>query len=632
MKLFTFNSLDILGEPISFSFAGKSTHKTTIGSFLTLIYISVLLSALVKVSQDYLDTTKPGIIQTKGEAYSAPKIDLYSNKIVHSFFIFNIHGQPVPTKDWPRYVTPVARHLRLEFSPDDLTFTPIGLELTEIPIVACSSLSSQEISELYDYFEVDQKGYRFVMEYGICLKPPKDKYYSQGKALDSVLAYPEILFYPCQSQNNDCIPEAELNGAGLYTQLPKFGLDLSNKVRPIKTVPNTLAPFIINPRSRYNHNYNLRMNHILDNSGFLTPQTLTKEYADVQEVELIPGQRSNSITQCLPQDFDHISCPTYLHLKIQSTGSSITIERTYQGVVESLGELGGIKEILLIAIVFLYKIMSSKSQTDNMASQVYRTDAKMREYVECISNKHITTMSKKEIKKMEEVLKKTSQKKVESNLDIINIMKCMDKVELMWNGLFSQDLRSVEQIAALCMGLKSRNEKNKKKNSSFSSKGPGTQLDEFTISVPTMRSILNNFNGAERAASLINEGSSPVKFNRIKPTGNRPIMNVGVSSPKKKFKVTPSVLNRKNDSLNRKNPPEEFQSQLQEEDMEIGRLENSERNKYRREQTHNSNNNLLQQQIEILILESVKNCIQEFRITENDGWEDRPIDNQSGKL
>ena len=459
MRLEILKRVDILGEPVNLSIGGQDAHQTYIGAILSFFYITLTIVAIVKIAMDYFDTTNPSVVQTTQESFDFPKIDMFENEIVYSFYLFDENQAPVLPSQAYRYFTGVAVLFESVYDPSDITYSTANRKTTLIPMIPCYELSQEKIDSLYSHVKKDERAMLSFMKYGICLDPPKDKYYVKGRITDIEFSMPTVYIQPCQSSLNDCMSGALVAKAKLYTLGSKNSMDVSNFKNPISPVPTAFNMFSLNPTINLMTRLELKKNQIIDSSGFLFPEKVGKNYADIQSMTQMPDYRDSSIVSC-PPNSDINTCPPYNTIQMTSSGTTVTIERSYKGLLESFGDVGGIKEVILIVVVFIYSFYHPSSQINEIVKKVYRTDEYMDEYVNFIKSGDGTSKSKVEERKIQENLEKTARRTVEEQLDVVSLIKEMNKLNMIVDILIDDKTKQISQLYCLF------NQTTEKKNSS----------------------------------------------------------------------------------------------------------------------------------------------------------------------
>ena len=130
---------------------------------------------------------------------------------------------------------------------------------------------------------------------------------------------------------------------------------------------------------------------------FLSTPTVVKTFADLRSVISNHQSRDQSQVTC---DYTNpaITCIPYFEFIIHSSGTSVTVSRTYKGDLESFGDFGGFKKVIILAITFIYSFYHGRSQMKFMINKLYDVEQKNKEYIEIITGKTPDSMTPKQKK------------------------------------------------------------------------------------------------------------------------------------------------------------------------------------------------------------------------------------------
>ena len=100
----------------------------------------------------------------------------------------------------------------------------------------------------------------------------------------------------------------------------------------------------------------LKWNEIQDEKGLLGVSSMRHKYADFYGTSQYYKSRDSARIQCDLED-KTIDCKPYMQSKIVCGGETITYTRSYRGVLETFGHIGGTKDILfsVFGIIYLLK-------------------------------------------------------------------------------------------------------------------------------------------------------------------------------------------------------------------------------------------------------------------------------------
>ena len=106
--------------------------------------------------------------------------------------------------------------------------------------------------------------------------------------------------------------------------------------------------------------------HIIDSKGFLTPEIDKAAFSQVKSTYTTSMSRPISETYCSTASIKDGSCYAYIWFSTISGGSTVTVSRSYKGWLETFGDIGGIKEVVLILSSLLYCFFHDRAVQDYM--------------------------------------------------------------------------------------------------------------------------------------------------------------------------------------------------------------------------------------------------------------------------
>ncbi len=240
---------------------------------------------------------------------------------------------------------------------------------------------------------------------------------------------------PC-SLSSGCITEAQLRGKKLLLVEPQFSLDFSNLDSPAKLVPIPISPIILDPGIYMHLDYSMNSNDIVDSYGFLRANRKRKSFIDVREKARITNGRNFRVFQCAADVVQSSSCQPYVSVEIHASGTSVLIERTYRSITDTFGDIGGIKEVLFLAISFFYRIYNQLSLKKFLADTVFDLRKNSEDFAETIlfdSGSRNQVFRKKLVKKE---IQRVAGEAIEQATDLVNIIRDMNRLHALVEFVF----------------------------------------------------------------------------------------------------------------------------------------------------------------------------------------------------
>ncbi len=418
---------DYLGEPPGWSIAGKSSFETIPGALLSLIYFGLLFWGTLTFFLEYIDTTSPSIIQTNLELSSFPKIDLLSNKLAPAIILFGNRVKPVAIEDFPRYFTIKAYHYEISAGEPSKEID-LSVKQAEVPVVPCNQLSAAVDSEVYSSWKSDQVADQLRVNSGFCLDAQRDSFYIHGKTTEKSFAFVGVYIMPCSLQAN-CATEEELSDINVNFVLPKFSLNFSDYNSPTQLLPVLDKWYPVHPVINQQHMINIKQNRIIDSAGYLKPSKITREFADVNTIRGMVGNRNSKNIICSAQQILDFACNSYMSFEFFSSGTDITIERKYVGLLDFLSSIGGLKEVLVVAATIMYGWYHSRASRSYLVEEIFKLKEDQHE--------RAALTKETQLKKSVKVLFNTAEDLIEQSLDIVTVIRELNRVKLIVELLFN---------------------------------------------------------------------------------------------------------------------------------------------------------------------------------------------------
>ena len=546
--------LDIFGKKVELQIEGRSSFKTYFGSLATVIFMAFVATISAPSCKEYLSTKQPGIVGESFKRSLYPEINLHEVKHLPIFIGYANEVDLIPYEDMKRYFT---------LTVEKITWTEaqIGEELgyqkdikyTEA--VPCGSLSKEEL-ESYDYLG-DAFLQDMFMQYAFCM-PASSNLTVVGKGSDSVFVVISFKIKPCSLPNGvGCVTEQELGKANFMWIYPMSTLDSSVYNNPRNKHANADDIYYINPAIRQMYTAKFKENVVLDLEGVFDPQPIQRaRYFDIADIFFTNGFRQQEKITC---EFEHTrqdgaACYSYFEYTFQSSGAIFNLRRTYKTFRDTLGEIGGIFEIMFMGFLFLVSPVVDWQYRKFVQSRVFkfRQDQRILPLFGQTGSSEFQTTATVKLKtskawscfqpkkesnqaKMESAMKQTLDKKV----DFINIIQDLNVLSLLGKVYLQQNHIKLAHLASLAEHMP-------KKNSSQETPGkPGSPSTSDSLECinqnPNNISIGQN---GKSGPSGSNQKSAPRK-SHIVSFQERPeydlIMTYVASrskSPKRKLSIT----------------------------------------------------------------------------------------------
>lgn len=344
--------LDFLGTGVNLNIAGQDRLKTYLGAFLTVCLVGSLMTVWWFQAQTYLETTSPQIFQEFSDLDDGAEIDLVEKKLLPTIGIYDeVLQNGLPAADVAKYVTikglMLVSKYNLATSSWDVTQTPLDP-------VACSTLTPEE-RKLYDFenFGTEKRFTGFLNDKAICLKPPSSTMKIFGSVAKSHVGVFSVQLFPC-SLASGCVTALEFARVSVVLGDSKKSIRYADLSSPVTTIPNMNTLYQINQAMTQDYQSNFRLNEIYDNFGFGYSARLRTSYFDIGTTGYLTRMRNSAQITCTLPQIAASACAPYLKFSFRSSPRYSKTIRNYKGPTETLGEMGGVKEIFFVVFFLLY--------------------------------------------------------------------------------------------------------------------------------------------------------------------------------------------------------------------------------------------------------------------------------------
>ena len=447
--------LDVLGHPVALTVAGKATFQTYVGALLSLVYLTLSSVAAYVIIAQFFDTKYPTVVQTTQTSSDFQTMELYQSQFAHTILIIDSNGKFAKADEYLNYGTwkSVQQTIKPNYlSPEKRQI----LESIPIEIVPCKNIQKKVRQELYAYAKNDENFFKIQDNHGLCLNPSTTAVYVRGKQTDET----EVLFswtmLPC-SLPSGCINEQKMRGAKVMLIEPQYSLNFSNLETPALPVPIPISPILIDPGSFMQLDYAMKQNKIIDSYGFLRSDKQRMSFVDVSKEARVSNGRNGLITKCAAGEESMEACPPYLKVEIHASGTTLLMERSYRSITDTFGDIGGLKEILLLVISFFYGFYNQFFLKKFVADKVFDLKNNMQEFSEAILLNATPESRNRNKPKLEREIQKIASESVEQTTDVIRLIKEINKLRILFEFVFGSHFEGVESFIVLGLAKQKNN-------------------------------------------------------------------------------------------------------------------------------------------------------------------------------
>src|SRR3990167_2763396 len=455
-KLFV--SLDILAPPIRLNIDGSPSFKTRLGAVLTILF-----AMMITVSTGYIfsNSLRRDIPISNSEATANeefPRFDLRENSIVPVFVAYLGDTDIILVEDLPKYLT--IDLIRITWITDS-GVSPVSTtkKVQKLPTKPCNELTPKE-QEYLRYISKESYVYSLIEESGMC-PITDDDFYVQGKGADDFFQTVTLRLRPC-SLASGCVSSEEVSRVNFYLILPGTALDPADYEGPHSQIVTAEFLYYLNPGSVQMQTQSVRRVNVFNYEGIIPTWNKFYTYSELGSIFTTTSYRDPTKVSCTPQEAEATvenSCRSYFEFNIQASGQSVSVKRRYKTVTETFGEIGGVKEVIIIDIGSFYAFFHSKYFDRAMISKVYSgvqsmadekaKKAKKTAQMSCCGR--LVAKVKSWFSPRSE-MEEFAAHSIEESLDVVRIINELNKLHVLANFILSDKI--VEEVPKLALLLR----------------------------------------------------------------------------------------------------------------------------------------------------------------------------------
>lgn len=411
------SKFDIYGGKFEMNLGKDNSYKTVFGSFLSLLFITlVTLSVYIFVSK-YTDTTKPQITVSSEISSQYPQMNLYDEWLVVGFVFFNGKGF-VKAEDVHRYATFMG--IVSIMTMDESAQTP-KIEKIPVEYIPCKE-ASRESGMVEKAFSSTNSSHLFL-EVTLC--PSHDsleRWILEGNIASPPFTTVNLMAYPCSlPDQTQCASLQELAVSSVYVAQLSKSVDYADKNNPVRSDVDTNTELLINPMILSKQLIYYKRNQILDDDKDFSEPVKGHEFINVDNIISSSGIRDGGI-YCSPEKLKTGLCQPYIYLQLKSGNKISTVHRRYEKLFVTISELGGFGDLIYIIFSFLYLFYNHYFYKRWMKKQMMACEQKKLE-------KYMRNFDRKELdKKLERLM--------EENTNALVMIERMSKLKVLFELFF----------------------------------------------------------------------------------------------------------------------------------------------------------------------------------------------------
>ena len=238
-------------------------------------------------------------------------------------------------------------------------------------MVPCSQLTPEELKN-YDYISNSSYVHENMLTYSICSRT-NSTYAVRGKPTDTSYEYVGVIIGPC-IMGSKCKSKAEIKVSSIQLLLPTSSLNQSDVQNPRKL--NIGGEENHYPTLGLKQTYNAKMHllQIWDYIGYLPEWQMRDQFYEIDSKNTFLATRDEDLITCTAEDAlssDAGRCTPYIEFLFQSSGITISLQRKYKTLFETLGSIGGTNSLVYLVIILIYRPINKRQRTTHLLSKVF---------------------------------------------------------------------------------------------------------------------------------------------------------------------------------------------------------------------------------------------------------------------
>ena len=442
-------TIDILAPDMTLNVNGKSSVKTIPGAFLSLVYLGVFIYVVVLQSITYFDTTSPTTLSSIAKEGPYSVVDVLADKHIPIIFMLDENDTTVGYDELLKYITP---SLLIESYTDSGNFDmPVKYTQTNIPAVKCGDLKAA--GKLDENYFINLGEYsKSIFEKGVCFDTTGLNTTILGSFSDIPSSTLTLAIFPCTLPDTSmCKDHSTIVKSFLQIIKLEATVNMAVKDKPVKYTANSDLLLRINPSIENLIRSNLISNEIIDQAGFLFPDVSVVNFTQVSDPFPNSGWRDTSKIFCTLAEISDFSCRPYLVNLVLSSNTKVKYSRNYKGLLETLGEIGGLKDLIFIMCFLFYSSYHEKASRAVLVRDTFKIKAP----ASCVNKKAKVSQTRNKWQMSGDCVKtsKAAEQKawddVESTLDVVRLVKEMATLRFIVEAFFSTSQRELIPTAMI---------------------------------------------------------------------------------------------------------------------------------------------------------------------------------------
>ena len=330
-----------------------------------------MISIVVNQAQEYLDTANPITVVDSFNLAKNPQINLFENKFSPVLIAYSNGTTGITAQDMSRYLNLVVQRISWVTVTFENGDQHIEKNFETFPTVPCGNLTEEELATNYDYMGVDNYFAGLLKDYAMCIRFPEDLTI-EGSFSDDSSTMLTIKVLPCALPSG-CATFEEMSLVNFNFLQPAVNFNASNMMGPLELYATDSDIYYVHPGIKQVFTGQVMQKLVMDYTG-LIPSWKERSKAFELGIAALTVQYRSNTTSCTADDLainDNPNCQPYLELSL-SSGNHVTVnKRSYQSATETLGNIGGINQVVWVILIFLYSPINDYQRKHYLLSKIY---------------------------------------------------------------------------------------------------------------------------------------------------------------------------------------------------------------------------------------------------------------------
>jgi hypothetical protein len=362
---------DMLAPQPNLSISGQGSVKTMLGAILTVLNFAVLSGAIGIIFKDFFKTDNPVLSEEVLDTSIYPNMNMVKSKLVPVFFAYIDDITPLNNTELSRYLTLRYNRYTYTTNKDDPSLPP-ELNTTYLNVVPCRDLI--DANRTHTMFTTNTGFlYDMMKKTGFCIDANESDIFVSGRQSDIVYDMLSFEVFPCSLPESECASLEDTKRISFLYTLPTMTTNFSNYKQPIGYSLSADEYYYINPGAAQRYQAKLLSGSIYDDRGIpLQGKTQRTNYNKIERIQNTLLYRESNQTHCSDSEFDDWTCRPYFIFEYVSGGKTVTLTRTYKSLLDTLGSVGGVKELIFLVFFYIYMYYNKRAKKLLMVAQVYK--------------------------------------------------------------------------------------------------------------------------------------------------------------------------------------------------------------------------------------------------------------------